>query len=85
MNKMDGSEEKPILVLEDFLQLSSAREKSLFKKLSNVEMNNLLGSLSVPHQWSELFTNDELTQNMRQFHDYTFVEMLKRIRDGVAT
>lgn len=44
--------------LEDFLQLSSVREKSPFRKLCNVEMNSLLGSLSKSHQWSELFTND---------------------------
>lgn len=76
---------KHILVLGDLLQLPPVREKSPFEKLTPTEINKLIGSLSIPNLWTELFSYDELTLNMRQLDDSTFVEMLKRIRVGVTT
>lgn len=76
---------KHILLLGDLLQLPPVRGKAPFEKLSNAEVNKFLGSLSVPNLWTELFTYDELIQNMRQLNDSTFFEMLKRIRVGVTT
>lgn len=76
---------KHILVLGDLLQLPPVREKSPFEKLTPSEINKLIGSLSISNLWTELLSYDELTLNMKQLHDSTFVEMLKIIRVGVTT
>lgn len=72
-------------MLGDFLQLPFVREKSPFEKLTPSEISKLIGSLSIPNLWAELFSYDKLTLNMRQLDDSTFVKMLKRIRVGVIT
>ncbi|CAH2097415.1 unnamed protein product [Euphydryas editha] len=76
---------KHLVVFGDLLQLPPVREKSPFEKLSTAETNKLLGSLSMPNLWIELFIYDELTINMRQLNDSAFIEMLKRIRLGMTT
>lgn len=75
---------KHMLVFGDFLQLPPVRESSPFTKLTVTETHKLLGSLSMPNLWAELFNYDELTINMRQLNDSNFVEMLNRIRLGVT-
>lgn len=72
----DGSAKKHILVLGESLQIPPVREKSPLEKLSNAEVNKFLESLNMANLRAEQFTYDDLTQNVRQFHDFIFVRML---------
>ncbi|KAI5722606.1 hypothetical protein M8J76_010895 [Diaphorina citri] len=74
-----------LLLFGDLLQLPPVRQNPSYESLKPDETRKLIGSLSAPNLWNLLFTYDELTLNMRQKDDATFVDMLHRLRLGVVT
>lgn len=61
------------------------RQLSPFEDIKSTDVQKLLGSLSAPNLWKELFSYDELTINMRQKNDHVFGELLNRIRMSIVT
>lgn len=74
-----------IVLFGDLLQLPPVRQLSPFESMNFSDVQKLLGSLSAPNIWKNLFTYDELTLNMRQENDQMYGELLNRIRLGVVT
>ncbi|XP_066599997.1 uncharacterized protein [Prorops nasuta] len=75
---------KHILFFGDLLQLPPVRDKQPFIKLSNVDIENYIGTLGSYDLWTNLFSYDELTINMRQKADNTYKDILSRIRIGTV-
>ncbi|XP_048514971.1 uncharacterized protein LOC125501890 [Athalia rosae] len=76
---------KHILLFGDLLQLPPVHEGPSFTKLSNTDVEKLIGAMGSVDLWRNLFTYDELTINMRQKNDRTYREILSRIRLGIVT
>lgn len=75
-----------IVLFGDLLQLPPVRQLSPFEdNMLSSDVQKLLGSLSAPNLWKQLFSYDELTINMRQKNDHLFGEMLNRLRMDVVT
>ena len=68
-----------VICFGDLYQLPPVRDKWLFE-------NNKYGlhSLSI-NLWTELFEIYELTEIMRQRDEYSFAQLLKRMREGLST
>ncbi|XP_066599998.1 uncharacterized protein [Prorops nasuta] len=75
---------KHILFFGDLLQLPPVRDKQPFIKLSNIEIENYIGTLGFYDLWTNLFSYDELTINMRQKTDNTYKDILSSIRIGIV-
>ncbi|XP_066600982.1 ATP-dependent DNA helicase pif1-like [Prorops nasuta] len=75
---------KHILFFGDLLQLPPVRDKQPFIKLSNIEIENYIGTLGSYDLWRNLFSYDELRINMQQKTDNTYKDILSRIRIGIV-
>lgn len=73
-----------LLVFGDLLQLPPVRQNPSYDPLKPNESRKLVSSLSTPNLWNFLFNYDELSINMRQKDDATFIDMLHRIRLGIV-
>ncbi|XP_048514295.1 uncharacterized protein LOC125501742 [Athalia rosae] len=76
---------KHILLCGDLLQFPPVHEGPSFTKLSNTDVEKLIGAMASVDLWCNLFTCDELTINMRQKNDQTYREIFSRIRLGIVT
>ncbi len=73
-----------VLLFGDLLQLPPVNQNPPFIQISDKERNKCFPSLYISNIWN-LFTYDELTQNMRQKDDLNFINILLRIRLGIVT
>ncbi|XP_054266849.1 uncharacterized protein LOC128989020 [Macrosteles quadrilineatus] len=76
---------KHILLFGDLLQLPPVHEDSPFIELDSSKLSSFVGSLSCVNIWSEQFSYDELTTNMRQAQDSKFADVLSKVRVGNMT
>ncbi|XP_054287868.1 uncharacterized protein LOC129003595 [Macrosteles quadrilineatus] len=76
---------KHILLFGDLLQLPPVHEDSPFIELDSSKLSSFVGSLSCVNIWSEQFSYDELTTNMRQAQDSKFDDVLSKVRVGNMT
>ena len=73
---------KNVLVFGDLLQLPPVFESPVYVPLTSTIVNKHTGSVGATDIWTQLFTYDELTINMRQKEHVEFIELLGRIRLG---
>lgn len=68
-----------ILVFGDLLQLPPVNEGSPFNQIDSKLFTKYTNSLGTVNLWQNLFTYDQLTQNMRQKHDPIHAGILERL------
>lgn len=73
-----------ILLFGDLLQLPPVMQHAPFMDLTKSETEKYLSCLHATNIWKDLFSYDELSINMRQKDDPTFVNILSRIRLGLV-
>ena len=71
-----------MLFLGDLLQLSPVFEGPVYTPLTAELTQKYTGCVGTVNLWRKLFSYNELTINMQQKDDKTFVELLSRIRLG---
>ena len=67
----------------DLLQLDPVNEPSPFVEISKKQLTKYFTGLHIINLWRELFSYDELTQNVRQQSDLEFAKTLGHIRLGI--
>ena len=73
---------KSVLVFGNLLQLPSVFESPVYVPLTSTIVNKHTGSVGATDIWTQLFTYDKLTINMRQKEYGEFIELLGRVRLG---
>ncbi|XP_014299180.2 uncharacterized protein LOC103578710 [Microplitis demolitor] len=76
---------KHIVVFGDLLQLPPVHENPSYMTLSSTDAEKYIGSMSSVNIWSNLFSYEELTINMRQKTDKVYGELLSRVRVNSMT
>ena len=76
---------KHILLFGDWLQLPPVKENPAFIKLTKAQINQYLGSLSNYDLWKNIFSYDQLSENMRQKDDLVYSQRLSKLRQGYLT
>ena len=69
----------------DLLQLPPVKENPAYIKLTKAQVNQYLGSLGSYDLWKNLFSYDQLSENMRQKDDLVYSQTLSRLRQGYVT
>lgn len=74
-----------ILFFGDLLQLEPVNGQQIFADISSDLHSKHFSSLATINLWKEIFSYDELTQNVRQKSDQEYAKALANIRLGVIT
>lgn len=74
-----------LLMFGDLLQLSPVNEESPFISLKKNQIDKYTHSLGALNIWANLFSYDELIENMRQKNDSIYASILERVRINAVT
>jgi len=74
-----------LLMFGDLLQLPPVNEESPFMSLKKNQIDKYTHSLGALNLWANLFSYDELIENMRQNNDSIYASILERVRISAVT
>jgi len=74
-----------LLMFGDLLQLPPVNEESPFMSLKKNQIDKYTHSLGALNIWANLFSYDELIENMRQKNDSIYASVLERVRINAVT
>lgn len=74
-----------ILLLGDLLQLKPVNEEPPFVDISSSKQRDYFNNFTTINLWKELFSYDELTENVRQQSDQVYAAALSEIRLGILS